>query len=118
MSYDIRIVDEAGETLKFDVPHYYRGSTYAVEGEIEARYHITINYNDVYQLIWGHSLRFFDSMSVSEALPKLRAGIEVLGSREYKEDYWAATPGNAGKALVDLVAISERFPQGIIRVEA
>ena len=112
MSYDVEIVDPAtNEARKFNQPVDVRGGTYAVEGTSRAWLNITYNYSWFYYKIWPAkdgvsqgSIRHFEGKTVEETRPELEAAVQDLGIREWK-DYWAPTPGNAGKALQDLLVL-------------
>ena len=52
MSYDIRLVDAAGETIELSEPHTLRGGTFASGGTTEAWLNITYNYARFYYDIW------------------------------------------------------------------
>lgn len=116
MSYDVRVVDpETEETYLFDSKHRYIGGTYVLGGTREAWLNVTYNYGKYYHELWGYGLGGFHEWKVSEVMPKLVEGITALGT-EKDDNYWAATPGNAGAALADLLAIMAQFPQGKVQV--
>lgn len=104
MSWDVRIVTAEGERRVLPFKHGLRGGTYQVGGSNEAWLNITYNYGARYREIWGHSLDGLNGQTVAEASPKLVDAIRRLG-RERGDDYWEATPGNAGAALFDLLAL-------------
>ena len=115
MSYDITIMNpKTGEPYEFDEPHQYKGGTYAVGGETVAHFNITYNYAQLYRLA-GFNLRDFEGWQVASAMPMLELYIDKLGTNTWS-DYWAPTPGNAGKALANLIAIARPFPDGIITI--
>jgi len=115
MSYDISLVDENGETIQLDEAHQLKGGTYAVGGTAEAWLNITYNYTSYFHDVFGDGgIRTLYGKTGEEAIPLLGQAIDRLGVMR-DEDYWAATPGNAGAALLNLRTLCEACPQGIIQ---
>lgn len=115
MSYDIRLVDpKTGETISLEEVHQYHGGTYQVGGTAEAWLNITYNYGSFYyQAIDGEKgIRWLYGKTGAEALPRLHKAVEELGTVQ-DADYWSATPGNAGHALLGLIAFAEARPDGV-----
>lgn len=112
MSWDIHIEDpQTGETLSV-AHHEIRGGTFAVGGTDEAWLNITYNYSDYYYdaISPEKGLRYIDGMTVSEAMPVVCRGIQKLGTTIRNADYWEATAGNAGAALLDLLTLMSLCP--------
>lgn len=114
MSYDLHIVDpETRETLTGDEPHQLHGGTYQVGGSQEAWLNITYNYAPhFYRVLGEKGIRTVFGMHADASIPVLEAAIAELGD-DTSSNYWDATEGNAKKALQDMVALAQRFPQGV-----
>ncbi len=113
MSYDIYLDDPVTRTtLKLDKPHFMRGGTYAIDGEIECHLNITYNYFHYFTAIGDKGIRTIYGMTGSASIPLLKAVAEKLGN-DVDPDYWKPTEGNAKCALLQLVALAEMRPDGI-----
>lgn len=121
MSYDISIINENGETMKTNRPHKLTGGRVRANENLEqieiydAELNVTYNYAKLYNIIWGHTLMEFDGKIAKDIIPKLEEGIEKLGTETY-ENYYIATPGNAGAALESLKFLCEQCPDGTIEI--
>ena len=114
MSYDIRLVDAAGETIELSEPHTLRGGTFASGGTTEAWLNITYNYARFYYDIWPEQgIRYLYGKTGADALPLLARAIAKLGC-ERSDNYWDDTSGNAGAALLDLAQLCSLCPDGVI----
>ena len=114
MSYDIRLTDPAtGETLMLDKNHTLAGGTYALGGTRECWLNVTYNYGHIFRRIMGEEgIRTLYGLTGAASLSLLQAAAAKLHTDEH-EDYWAATEGNARKALLDLATLAELQPQGV-----
>lgn len=108
MSWWVSVVDAEGETLHLPEKKVIIGGTYRPAGQTEAEINITYNYSKCFNLVWGHSLDELNGKPIVEVIPKLKEAVDKLGTNHH-DDYWAPTPGNAGKALADLLALCEAF---------
>ena len=116
MSYDIAIVDEEDTVLRGSKVHKIAGGTYEMGGSYQAWLNITYNYSQFYYQIWPEGLiDKFNGMNSKDAIAYLLGAIKILGTKT-TQDYWEATPGNAGKALQDLVKLIQLFPEGKLRI--
>lgn len=116
MSYDIAIVDPNGEVRQFDSPKHILGGTYAVGGSHVAEVNVTYNYSPFYMALWKGGIKSFDGMPAHDVADAMRLAIMSLGTEE-DDDYWTATPGNAGSALQTIVSVIEDCPaDSFIRV--
>ena len=123
MSWDIDIVDEDGYTMKCEKEHKMIGGTVRCDENLkqipvtDATLNITYNYGKLYNLVWEHTIDWFDGKDANDpiVIDKLKLGIEKLGTFPH-QDYWACTPGNAGKALENILFLCEQCPSGKIRV--
>ena len=104
MSYSIEILDHVTrETREFETPQdLSTGSTQEVGGATTASFGITYNYSPYYYELWYDGLPGFNGKKLSEVRPVLVEAIGTLGT-ERDRNYWAATEGNAGAALQDLL---------------
>jgi len=57
-------------------------------------------------------IRWIYNKTGKECLPILENAVTQLGT-EQSDDYWKATPGNAGHALLELIAFCKMYPDGI-----
>ena len=114
MSYDIRLADPiTKETIILDAPHQIKGGTYAVGGTNEAWLNVTYNYGKhFYPLFGDKGIRELYGKSGAESIPILENAILQLDD-DVNEDYWAATEGNAKRALLGLLAFAKIRPDGI-----
>jgi len=115
MSYDIYLEEPGlGETIIFDELHNITGGTFVLGGTGEAWLNITYNYGKFYRnhIDPKDGIRSLYGKTGKEAIPILEKAIKGLGT-ERDEDYWKATPGNAGAALQGLLAFAKKRPDGI-----
>ena len=122
MSYDISLVDDNGEIMKCDLQHKLTGGKVLVNEDMEqiatvdAELNITYNYGTQYKTLWeSGSLYDFEGMRAKEIIPILKHAISILGT-DTADDYWSSTPGNAGKALDNLLFLCEQCPEGVVEI--
>lgn len=118
MSWWVHLLDpETKETV--EVPHHEGdGGTYVVGGTHSAELNVTYNYGELYRMVWGpnNTLTCIDGMSGARASIPLQNAVDKLGTRAYEKDYWAPTPGNAGKALSILLEWAKLHPNAVFSV--
>jgi len=114
MGYDICLHDPVTkELIQFDAKHHIHGGNMELEGTTEAWLHITYNYSKYFEQVLGKGgIRGIYGKTGSETIPCLKQAIAALGD-DVSEDYWAATEGNAKKALVGLLAFAQMRPDGV-----
>lgn len=116
MSYDISLIGPNGVC---EVKRHEEGGTYAVGGITEASLNVTYNYGEAYRLADpeydGMGAQLHDKRAV-DVIPWLERMVERLGTRQYKPDYWAPTPGNAGFALSILLGWARQYPNAVFSV--
>lgn len=110
MSYDVYLEDAEGCVL--EVESHSEGGTYAIGGLPEAHLNITYNYGECYSL-FEFSIRNLDGKTAAETVEQLDDLVGKLGTRQYHNDYWAPTPGNAGYALSILAKWAKQHPDGL-----
>ena len=122
MSYDISLVDENGDVMKCDFNHKLSGGTIRCDENLnqlpirDAEINITYNYCQQYNNLWeGGSLFDFEGKQGKDLITRLQQYVWQLGTQT-DADYWKATPGNAGKALDDLLYLCRKCPDGIISI--
>lgn len=113
MSYWVYLLGDHGEAL--DVQLFSDGGTITVGGSMQAELNVTYNYARQYSPL-GFSLRDLDGQRASETEPLLASLVKRLGTANDSDDYWAPTPGNAGKALNRLLGWARQHPHGVWRV--
>jgi hypothetical protein len=112
MSWDIHIEDpQTGETLSV-AHHDIKGGTHAMGGTDEAWLNISYNYSAYYYdaVSQEKGFRVIDGMTVGEAMPVICRAIQKIGTTIRDADYWEATAGNAGAALLDLLTLMSLCP--------
>ena len=114
MSYDVCVTKkDSTDTLRLNNQHTMAGGTQAIGGTDEAWLNITWNYSGIFAECFGKGgIHFIENQSVKETLPKLEQGIKYLETTYPitdipTEDYWAPTPLNVKKALINLVTIAK-----------
>ena len=115
MSYDLYIRKKrSNRTLQLKSLHNIHGGTYAIGGTTEAHLNVTYNYGALLResLKTKDGIYSLDKKDVKETIPILESAIKYL-EETYPitelptEDYWAATPLNVKKALVDTVTLAK-----------
>ncbi len=114
MSYDIRLNDpKTGKTIEFAEPHQLKGGTYQAGGCPEAWLNVTYNYSEHFVRALGEKgVRVIYGMTGKDSIPILKKAVSKMRG-EPDRDYWAATEGNARKALQDLLALARMAPRGV-----
>ena len=104
-----------GQTLP--VEKHSEGGTYVVGGSSEAELNVTYNYSQHYYtaLNGDDGLRWLDGKVAKDVVGDLQTAVASLGM-ERSEDYWEATPGNAGYALSILHRWALEHPDGVFEV--
>ncbi len=122
MSWWVSLNDkpEAGdqEVKPLEVESFQDGGTYVMDGSDEADLNITYNYGGHFRehLDKVEGIKWLDGKQAKDTVDALKAAVAALGT-EGGEDYWAATPGNAGIALARLLSWAEQHPNGYWAVD-
>lgn len=116
MSYDLWLIDpKSGAVLESDEPHDLKGGTYMVGGTRRLELNVTYNYSEHFRRVIDGGIRTLDGKSGADTIPILMEAIAKLGD-DVDLDYWAATEGNAKRALRDLLQLAEMRSDGMWRV--
>jgi hypothetical protein len=122
MSWDVSIVDRnTNEVLNLKASHNLRGGTYVLGGTTEAYLNVTYNYGDIFRKVLpkvdgSDGIQSIHKMNSKDSIPLLKNAVAKL--RDDKSDnYWEATEGNAQAALLNLIELAEKAPEGIWWVE-
>jgi len=108
MSWWVSLVDKDENAVS--VPLHQDGGTIQVGGCDTATLNITYNYGVFYrEVMGGNGMWDLDGMSAADAVPILRDAVLELGVIR-NPDYWAATRGNAGAALLVLWTWARTHP--------
>ena len=108
MSYDIRIQNKTGKTVRFPFAHDLVGGTFCFGGTNEAWLNVTYNYYRFFVRALGkNDIQSIYGLTPEESIPILDAAIAKLGNAKPDPDYWKACAGNAKKALLDLKRLAE-----------
>lgn len=112
MSYWVSLTYPDGNELA--VNSHEEGGTYVAGGSDSAELNVTYNYSKIYHE-HGFSLKNLNGLTARETTDRLQSLVLALGV-DQDDDYWAATPGNAGHALSVLLGWGLEHPDGIWRV--
>jgi len=114
MGYDIYLNDPVTkEPIQFDASHQIHGGNMVAGGTTEAWLHITYNYTKHFEQVLGkEGVRSIYGKTGAETIPALKQAMAVLDDN-VSSDYWAATEGNAKKALAGLLAFAQMRPDGV-----
>ena len=112
MSWDVSLSDK--ETGTCEVERFEEGGTYVLGGSTDANLNITYNYSAFYHehLDQEHGLKWLDGKRAAETIERLEQAVAALGTTP-DSDYWAATPGNAGRALAMLLSWARQYPDAV-----
>lgn len=144
MSYDITLIHPNGDVAQ--VARHQEGGTITVRGSTAADLNVTYNYGPLIRMaaqvvgwnILTKGLKEDDALPMLDLLVQvysfaedglgalydktgretasmLHAMADVLGTKQ-AEDYWAATPGNAGHALDILAGWADQHPDAVWNV--
>lgn len=127
MSYDVRLVDEKGESVT--VPRHEDGGTRIVGGTEKAELNITYNYGGLFRQYFHLSgIKWLHRQTGAETRRRLAWGHYRLLAEEHlrrhieeatpytSNDYWEGTPGNAAYALLRLWMWAEQHPTATFEV--
>lgn len=113
MSYDIQLLDPAtGRAVEFDKPHGIKGGTFTPRDRT-ASLNVTYNYSSLFKRSLGENgIRTIYGMTGKQSIPVIEKAMKSLGD-DVSANYWAATEGNAKRALKHLLNFAKSAPQGI-----
>ena len=109
MGYDISLIGEDGESVQ--VARFFEGGVQPVGGSTTADISITYNYSKFFydNIDKKEGIRWIYGRLAGNCIKKLEIAINWLGTHT-DDDYWAATPGNAGHMLGILVKWAIQYP--------
>ncbi len=116
MGYNVSLVDENDHILK--VPSHLEGSNICVGGSDISTICITYNYSKFYydeNTFGKEGLYYLNGKKAVDAIPILESSVEFLKDNP-SDDYWNATPGNAGHCLNVLLSWGRIYPSGIFKI--
>ena len=96
MGYDIYLTHADGQPVS--VERHREGTILELtrSGLVPAEISVTYNYNDIYELVTGKTLKqILQGSTGKQTIPILSDLVDRCGTRKHK-DHWAPTPGNAG----------------------
>ncbi len=116
MSYWVKLGGADGDPVKVKV--HVDGGTYIMGGTDVAELNVTYNYSWFYHhfLDAEHGLKWLHGRKAADCIEKLEVAAKELTDKPYK-DYWAPTPGNAGKALAILLDWAKLHPEAVFEVD-
>jgi hypothetical protein len=115
MSWWVYLEESDGTTV--EVERFEEGGTRALGGSTEAELNITYNYSAQFQRVFpSKGLSWLHGKTGEESLEALKLGVQMLGTEQFRPDYWAPTAGNAGHALAILLRWAEQYPHAVWRV--
>lgn len=113
MSHWVYLNDKNGPV---QVDRHSEGGTYVYGGIAQAELNITYNYaKDMWRTLGEGGVASLHGKRAGDVIEILAAAVETLGT-EQDQDYWAATPGNAGYALSILLGWARRYPEAVFEV--
>jgi hypothetical protein len=114
MSYDICLKNpKTGKPIQFEERHQLKGGTYEAGGSHEAWLNVTYNYSEhLSRVLEEKGIRVLYGKTGKDSVPILKKAISKMKGVPDR-DYWAATEGNAKKALQNLLALAKMAPQGV-----
>lgn len=112
MSWDVSLHDRNGDLLETE--RHEDGGTYALGGTTDAELNVTYNYSQHFyaELDHEYGLSWLSGRRAVDTTARLAAAVQRLGT-ERDDDYWSATPGNAGYALSILLRWAQQHPGGL-----
>ena len=118
MSHDIDLTcAHCGEVLHMP-ESFTDGGTYCIGGTDECSLNVTYNYANLYADVFPNEgltngrISWLYGKTGGETIDVLQAGVDLLGVVR-DDDYWQATAGNAGAALLRLLSFAEAHPEGV-----
>lgn len=115
MSWDVSLYDHHGVIVS--VPPHQEGGTFAGFGQTDASLNITYNYTPLYTGVgYDSPYNMLHGRTAADTMPALRELVKKLGTIQ-SDDYWEATPGNAGHAMHILLGWAALYPDATWRVE-
>lgn len=116
MSYDVELKDAQNNPCI--VANFQEGGTQPIGGSEEASLNITYNYSFFYYHFLDHKegLNWLNGKLAKDCISRLDVASELLCQGPAHDDYWAATPANAGKALAILLGWARKYPEAKFEV--
>lgn len=115
MSYDVELINPETEEIAILPVAHDDGGTHVQGGSNDAYLNITYNYSKLFKIFHPEGIRYLDGKTGDECILMLSRGVDALGV-DQDEDYWKATPGNAGHALNVLLRWAKWFPNYVFKV--
>ena len=120
MSYNVSLNHDVGIE---QVPRHNEGSMqqYGLdgrEGTVSAEISVTFNYNPIYQQVTGKSLKeMLNGLPAWVTVRVLTKVVTACGTLK-DDDYWKATPGNAGAIAALLLDWARLHPEAMWKVSS
>ena len=114
-------LERDGEAV--EVRSHTEGGTIMVGGTDRAEMNVTYNYGGLFARHWPETLpgdrgslrEMLDGRQAEDTIHPLAHAVAMLGY-DPAPDYWAATPGNAGRALLTLLTWAALNPDATWRI--
>lgn len=97
------------------VSRHSEGGTYVWGGTTSAEINITYNYSKYFSGLGPDGLHSLSGLQAGDTVSRLERVVAQLGTAT-DDDYWKATPGNAGFVLSVLLEWARQHPDGTWRV--
>ena len=109
-------LEENGKSVT--VEEFSEGGIVVLGGSTVAELNVTYNYAKFFfeHLDKEQGLRWIHGKKASECVERLEKAVAALGT-ERNQDYWAATQGNAGRALAILLHWAGQYPNATFTVD-
>ena len=115
MGYSVELLNQEGVAV--EVSSHHEGSNIILgEGNLEADITVTYNYSKHFgSVLIDGGLSYLDGKRAGDVIDDLQAGVTLLGT-EQDNDYWKATPGNAGHILSTLLTWAKSYPNATFQI--
>lgn len=111
MGWNVSLMNENGVV---QVAPHFEGGIITVGGNTWADMSVTWNYAPFYYqtIDKEKGFRWLDEKTAKESIPRLEKALKTLGANT-SNDYWEATPGNAGRILDMMLEWAKQKPDAV-----
>jgi hypothetical protein len=117
MSWWVYLQDaESGHPVT--VSKHSEGGTHVLGGCNDAELNITYNYGGLFRsvgLVFKEYGGNVHGQKAKDMIPRLEEAVKILGIIP-SNDYWSASPGNAGHTLNILLTWARQYPEAVFEV--
>ena len=108
MSYSLRIEDSNGNIMQAPFLIFPQGANCPIDGTRELETSITYNYWMQFRKAFNteEGIYTLNGVPCLDSIPIIRNAMDRLDNDVDENDYWAATDGNAKRALAELLHLA------------